>query len=171
MGFFRKLLGRDRAVQNPITAPPVSPDANGAIGYDAKLIETLHKHHAQLGTLFQRIGNSARQSDSHGLHELLATFKSSLNGHVLTENVRFYSYLEQTISDDADSAAIVREYRREMNDIAREVRQFVDQWRDADISSSETQNQFLAEYHRVGKLLERRLDSEEQQLYPLYRPA
>ena len=169
MGFFRKLLGKDRQRQPQISAPSAAAGDPAAIRYDPKLIETLHTHHAHLGALFDRIGDSARHGDSRKLHDLLATFKLSLNAHVLTENVRFYAYLEQALSDDAENTQIVVDFRHEMNSITRQVRAFADRWSDADMSNSDAQNRFLADYYQVGKLLERRLDSEEEQLFPLYQ--
>lgn len=88
----------------------------------------------------------------------------------MTENVRFYTYLEAELANDKDSAATIHEFRRDMNTIARSVVEFIKAWKDSDFATPAERQQFTADYEKVGKLLEQRLDSEENDLYPLYQP-
>lgn len=167
MGFFRSLFGKSSRQVAPIAATTSAPSP-GSIGYDPKLVELLLSHHAQLGAMYQQLAVEARAGNSEAVRSLLTGFKTSLQSHVLTENVRFYSYLEKSLSGDSENAATMREFRREMNDIARQVVEFTGKWLEADVSSPTARDQFLADHTAVGKRLEQRLNNEETSLYPLY---
>lgn len=170
MGFFRKLFGRGNgAGAGPTTASAarLQPGPATGIRYDAELIPALLDDHAQLGDLFARIGQAHEARDFAAVRELLGTFKSRLQAHVLVENVRFYNYVEQSLAGDETNAQLMRSFRRDMNTIVRQVLEFVRKYEEA--SSAAAFAGFEADYSAVGALLERRLDSEESQLYPLYR--
>lgn len=172
MGFFRKLFGQDDETEyHTISPPSIKPSTSRAIAYDPKLVETLHAQHGQLGALFERIGRCAERGDYAKARTLLVRFKTSLQGHILTENVRFYAYLENALSDDAENARTIHDFRKEMNQIARQVVSFVDTWQDSDFATTTKRQQFVTHYEDVGKLLEQRLDNEENNLYPLYQPS
>lgn len=171
MGFFRRMFGKDDDMQ-PMTAPePPRPVKPAAIGYDPKLIDSLQAEHARLGALFERIGKHDKAGEYAQVRSLLAHFKSSLQAHILTENVRFYSYLENALSSDAEDARTIHDFRRDMNTIARDVVGFVKTWQNSDFATTAERQQFSADYKKVGELLEQRLDSEENSLYPLYQPS
>ncbi|HET7267014.1 MAG TPA: hemerythrin domain-containing protein [Oleiagrimonas sp.] len=171
MGFFRRIFGKDDYVQPMAVSEPPRSTKPASISYDPKLIDSLHTDHARLGALYERIGKHDKAGEYAQVRTLLAHFKSSLQAHILTENVRFYAYLENALADDAENARTMHEFRRDMNTIAREVVNFVKAWQNSDFASTAERQQFTAEYEKVGGLLEQRLDSEENSLYPLYQPT
>jgi hypothetical protein len=83
--------------------------------------------------------------------------------------VRFYNYVENAMQGDAESTALVRSFRREMNAIARGVVDFVKKYQ---LSAFDLQmrQEFLADYQTVYGLLAQRIEREESSLYPLYMP-
>jgi hypothetical protein len=169
MGFFRNLLGKsDALLVAPVNAVAIPAVAPRHIGYDAKLVESLLHDHAELGRIFANIGDARKTDDFDDIRNLLVQFKTRLEAHVLTENVRFYNYLEQTLAGDAESAGTMRSFRREMNGIARAVVEFVKKYQSSHFTPAE-RRQFAADYETVGAILEQRLDSEENNLYPLYQ--
>lgn len=85
----------------------------------------------------------------------------------MTENIKLYTYLEQTLEGDANNSELMRTYRREMNVIASGVRRFTKQYESCDFSRIDA-GQFEADYQEVGAILEQRLGKEESELYPLY---
>ena len=171
MGFFRKLLGRqDASPAVPVNATPIPAAAPRQIGYDAKLIDSLLQDHAELGRIFGNVGEARKAGNFNDIRTLLVQFKTRLEAHVLTENVRFYNYLEQTLARDPNNAGVMHDFRREMNNIARSVVEFVKKYQSSSFTPEERQ-QFAADYEAVGKILEQRLDSEENNLYPLYQPG
>ncbi|HEX7341607.1 MAG TPA: hemerythrin domain-containing protein [Rhodanobacteraceae bacterium] len=170
MGFFRKMFGMDDTAQATFAPAPFQPVAPSTINYDPKLLESLRADHARLGAMFQRIGMLGKSGEYAEVRSLLAHFKSSLQAHILTENVRFYTYLEKSLAGDAENARTIHEFRRDMNTIARGVVNFVKTWQTSDFATPAERHQFEADYAKVGELLEQRLDSEENSLYPLYQP-
>lgn len=88
---------------------------------------------------------------------------------MLSEAVHFYGYLEQQLADQAEKVQLVMDFRLEMRGIAREVARFIRKWQDAGLSA-DTVFDFLEEYHQVGQVLQRRIQVEESDLYPLYQP-
>lgn len=171
MGFFRKIFGKEDSTDATIAPTTLQARSPASIGYDPKLVATLQTQHAALGTLFARIGQHAQKGEFQQVHGLLAKFKATLDSHILVENVRFYTYLENSLGNDPENARTMREFRQEMNSIAKQVRAFVAKWKDTDCSTVEQQSNFLADYKQVGSLLEQRLNNEEDSLYPLYQPT
>lgn len=171
MGFFRRLLGQnDVAPAIPANVMPIAPAAPHQIGYDPKLVDSLLHDHSELGRIFAGIGDAQKAGNFTDIRPLLVNFKSRLEAHVLTENVRFYNYLEQSLGSDTNNTAVMHDFRREMNGIARGVVNFVKKYQSSGFTPGE-QRQFAEDYAAVGKLLEQRLDSEENNLYPLYQPS
>ncbi len=173
MGFFRKMFGQETAGNDAsaMQAPPPAPETTRRIGYDPGLIDSLLDDHARLGTVFGRIEKASKAGDFDETRKLLVHFKSSLQAHILTENVRFYTYIEELAADDRENARIMHEFRRDMNTIARQVVDFVRKYQACDFASRAERDQFDKDRAAVGTLLEQRLDSEENDLYPLYLPA
>lgn len=171
MGFFRKLLGQNDATPAiPANATPIPAAAPRQIGYDPKLIDSLLRDHAELGRIFSSIGEAHKTGNFNEIRPLLINFKSRLEAHVLTENVRFYNYLEQLLASDPNNTGVMHDFRREMNGIARGVIDFVKKYQSSNFTPEE-RRQFASDYEAVGKILEQRLDNEENNLYPLYQPG
>lgn len=182
MGFFRNIFGKPAAAaatspalippatpSSPYTAAPTAGQPVRRISYDPKLVESLLHDHAELGRIFANVGEAQKNGNFGDLRPLLIQFKTRLEAHVLTENVRFYNYLEQSLSGDAADSGTMHSFRREMNGIARSVVDFVKKYQSSDFTPG-ARRQFAADYEMVGKILEQRLDSEENNLYPLYMP-
>ncbi|HET7930507.1 MAG TPA: hemerythrin domain-containing protein [Rhodanobacteraceae bacterium] len=169
MGFFRKLFGHDGTPSTPATSMPAPSPAPAPrrVSYDPNLIQSMLNDHAQLGQIFSRVGDAQKAGTYSEIRPLLIQFKSRLEAHVLTENVRFYTYLEQSLAGDPSNAAVMHDFRREMNAIARGVVDFVKKYQACGFAP-EQRREFADDYAAVGKLLEQRLDNEETNLYPLY---
>ena len=169
MGFFRKMFGQggENESTKTLEPPPATPRR---IGYDPKLVDALLDDHARLGAMFARVGKASEEGSYDDVRKLLIHFKSSLQAHILTENVRFYTYVEALAADDQEKTRIMHEFRRDMNAIARQVVNFVKKYQASDFASHTEREQFRRDYATVGGLLEQRLDSEESNLYPLYVP-
>lgn len=164
-----------KASRRPSSDELVAPAATGAardpaaaIRYDPGLIDTLLRDHSELGRLFSRIGEAGRAGEPGETRSLLITFKARLKAHIVAENARFYDYLEQASAGDARTLRLLRGYRREMAKIARDVLAFVHAYQSGGLTP-EAPAQFSDDHIRVGKLLEHRLNAEEDNLYRLYR--
>lgn len=172
MGIIQRLLGRNdrNESSSPRAIAVATPPTRERISYDQGLIGALKHDHVDLAVLFQRIGSISRTGDAEDIRHALASFKARFEAHLLTENVRFYTYLEQSLGGDAHNAEVMREFRRDMNTIARSVVTFVKRYQNATFEPFE-RAQFAQEHEAVGKVLSQRLDNEENSLYPLYTAA
>lgn len=139
------------------------------IRYDPGLVENLRHDHSELVAMYGQLGQDVRDGHYQRIPNSLLAFKTRLEAHLLIENVRFYVYLEQALAQDSDNMAIIRDFRREMNGIARGVVEFVRRYQQLRVTSANA-NDFMREYDEVGKLLVMRIEREEGNLYPLYAP-
>lgn len=149
---------------------PISVSAPRVPRYDSSLISSLKHDHHNLVDLFEQIGRLAELGRFRELPAMLVAFKTALESHVIAENVRFYNYVENTLVGDDENIQLIRDFRREMNGIARAVVDFVKKYHLYEFDEY-TRKSFLKEYAAVGGLLAQRIQREESNLYPLYQPV
>lgn len=179
MGLIARLLGREPASDRGQTRPvseryaasaAAAPAPRGQLRFDPDLIHSLENDHRDLVALFGRIGDCARRDDFGPVPAMLLKFKTSLEAHLIAENVRFYNYVENSLAGDTENYALIRSFRREMNQIARGVVDFVKKYQSGNFDAA-ARAAFMEDYHAVGALLTQRIEREERSLYPLYQPA
>ncbi|WP_144394960.1 hemerythrin domain-containing protein [Pleionea sediminis] len=140
------------------------------IHYDAHLIETLKNDHSKLVDLYGKLWDEGySMKDFKRLSSLIAEFKASFQSHLLKENVKFYVYLEQSLSDDLHTLQVVKDFRSDMNDIANAVIQFCKKYQHQAFTD-EMEQEFERDYIKIGEVLTRRVSMEENELYLLYQP-
>lgn len=172
MGFFSRLFGGGdkqdsrHATHNSHARIDTAARARG-ISYDASLIERLKNDHEDLVALYQKIGSLLESGKYGDIRSELVNFKTRFEAHILTENVRFYVYLEQQLQD-SHNIELMRDFRREMNTIARGVVEFVKKYQFTAFDAG-LREQFAQDYRTVGGLLAQRIEREESSLYPLYQ--
>ena len=172
LDMLRRIIGQP-AKPEPSPTPVrngVSPPPPRGPSYDSGLVPSLKNDHQELVALFEQIGRTYEARRFHEIPALLTAFKTRLEAHLLTENVRFYNYVESTLRDDAENLALIRDFRREMNTIARGVIDFVKKYQSSNDADG-LMHGFLADYRTVGGLLVQRIQREEGNLYPLYMPT
>jgi len=171
--FLKKWLGGGQGPRSqalPQGMPTVEQRRAGfGIAYDANLVPSLKRDHADLVKLYTTIGEMARQGEFQQVPPMLNAFKVHLEGHLIAENVRFYNYVENAMQGDPESTALVRSFRREMNAIARGVVDFVKKYQISTFDHQARQ-EFMTDYQAVLALLAQRIEREESSLYPLYLP-
>lgn len=152
--------------------PPATPVmAQGThIAYHADLVPQLEGDHQRLLGIFGAIETAFAAHDLAVSVQRLDDFRSAIQDHLLTENVRLYVYLEHALAQDSVSHALIHEFRREMDGIGKAVLSFLAKYREL-----ETQPALMASFSddlsAVGKVLAQRIRREESMLYPLYLPA
>ncbi|MCU0755706.1 MAG: hemerythrin domain-containing protein [Xanthomonadales bacterium] len=165
----RRWIGRD---DDHTRSPPALISGSRSVlhapSYDSSLVPLLKHDHEELLSLFQHIGQVYERRRYHELPALLIAFKTRLEAHLLTENVRFYNYVEASLFDDAENFALIRDFRREMNTIAKGVIEFVKKHQKP-VNEFDARA-FQSDYQTVGGLLQQRIQREESNLYPLYFP-
>jgi hypothetical protein len=137
--------------------------------HSPELIGALTADHGELLQQYGKLERMAVDGQLAGLPLALAAFKARFDEHILHENLHCYCYLEQKLQGDPKGLHAMQEFRAEMNGIARCVVNFVKTYRVAGVRRANVEP-FLAELREVGAMLVQRIDREEKDLYPLYRP-
>lgn len=150
--------------------PISSADPDSGISYSPNLIESLMDDHNDLLELYSAIAHVMAEGRFDEIPEALTLFKTKLDVHLLTENLRFYCYLEQNLGENAQEREIMKNFRREMSTIARAVVTFIRKWQ-AHIITAENKDEYLSEYAQIGDALAQRIEREEKGLYTLYMAA
>lgn len=140
-----------------------------SITYSAQLVPSLLNDHKELFKLYDDIETNLNTGNFDSLPRLLGAFKTKLDVHLLSENLRFYCYLEQSLATQPEELEIMKNFRHEMNSIARAAVNFVRKWQTAGVTSASTKT-FTLEAEQVKSLLVERMQREETGLYPLYQP-
>lgn len=171
MFLFDLLFGKKEAPAAVSTQPSDTGTAAAAPGtqihYHADLIGKLTGDHRLLLKLFGEIQSAAAAGNAVAAAARLEEFRVALQGHLLTENVRLYVYLEHLLADDAQSHALIHEFRHEMDGIGKVVVAFLGKYREL-AAHPELIAEFSGELAAIGKVLVERIRREEETLYPLY---
>lgn len=179
MGFFSRLFGLDKPPAAPAVAARAEQvrrdvevrksEGGSGIRYDPELIDRLKDDHQQLFRIYGELVAAKDRDDFKTVRQHLNDFKLALQTHLLVENVRFYVYLQQRCSADAETSAFVSSLRKEMDGIARIAVKFVNTYATPDYTA-ELKKRFGEELAAIGDVLTKRVAMEESRLYTLYQP-
>ncbi|WP_078086042.1 hemerythrin domain-containing protein [Microbulbifer mangrovi] len=166
---FRIFSGKSRNNTSSGDRDSHSPGQGRSISFDPNLIHNLKSDHKELIQIYQRIWSEGYEmQDFRKISELLKVFKSTFQAHLIKENVSFYVYLEQSLSNDSHTLQIVKDFRTDMNDIANAVVQFCKRY-SREVFTGKMLMDFKQDYEKIGEALTRRVSLEERELYTLYR--
>lgn len=166
--FFTK-RPKAKVIQSTQSASSITAIRKG-IKYDRELIQHLEEDHVLLFDLYTKIYSDGYEvSDDDSMRRYLEDFKSTFQGHLIKENVKFYNYLQQNLKDDPSSLDVVKDFRQDMNGIATLVVAFCKKYREPELEGN-ISKQFEIDYEEVGRLLVKRFQHEERDLYSLYGP-
>ena len=146
-----------------------SASTTPGISYDPELIGQLADEHQSLLSIFGEMSDAAEKQNWPLTQKHLKSFATALRGHLLAENVKLYVYLSKSFASDPETQNIAKEFRKEMMHIGRAVNQFVTRYEVA-AWSEEMKENFSSELAGIGEVLVKRIEHEEQSLYPLYLP-
>jgi predicted membrane chloride channel (bestrophin family) len=148
-----------------------SPTAPGTgIHYDPLLPQRLLDDHRRIESLFADMVAAAHVRDVVRLRQALDGFTTALRGHLLTENVRFYVYLQHTLGSDPENTALVHGFRREMQQIGRVLGDFLQRHGERETWDEAGWSRLSRELAELAPVLTKRIETEETILYPLYLP-
>lgn len=175
MGWLSSIFGsskqpeRTAHVEGRVNGSGSRPGRSLGNDYDAELIHTLQTDHQELLALYGKIGRRLHTGDYASIKSDLTLFKTRLESHLLTENYRLYAYLEDHLAGDAENAELMKDFRKEMREIAKDVMGFIRTYTTNGVNESNAQV-FEQAYKQVGERLKQRIGQEERNLYPMYRP-
>ncbi|MGH8461933.1 MAG: hemerythrin domain-containing protein [Stenotrophobium sp.] len=139
------------------------------ISYSPTLVGSLKDDHEELLATYGEIATLLRTERYDEISNHLRDFKNQLDVHLLNENLRFYCYLEEHLAGSPNELEIIKDFRRDMNEISRIVVSFLRKYRMAGVSSANRET-FGSEYREIGAALTSRIVREESGLYSLYKP-
>ncbi|WP_127477826.1 hemerythrin domain-containing protein [Sulfurivermis fontis] len=154
----------------PAAATPQYNTAPGTeIRYHPELIDQLKSDHQALLGLYGEIKAAFDEGDYAAVSQKLDAFRSGLQSHLLTENVRLYIYLDRCLANDETNSELIRGFRREMDGIAKVAMNFLKKYEAIGVDK-ELAGAFAKDFATIGQVLGQRIQKEEQVLYPLYMP-
>lgn len=140
------------------------------IHFSEDLIPQLKKDHQDLLALYGQIKEHFEQGNYKEVTRLLDSLRQALQGHLLTENIRLYIYLDRSMAHDELNADLVRGFRREMDIIAKTAMAFLKKYEMIGVDA-ELAKHFAVDFENLGKVLVERINREENTLYLLYLPS
>jgi len=172
MGFWNFLFdGKKPAAETapPPGIAPAAPQPQG-IAYNPELVPRLQQEHGRLLALFGEISRVFQANDLTATAARLEDFRGAVLDHLMTENIRFYIYLEHSLRQDPDSFELMHGFRHEMDGIGKAVLAFLSKYKDIGTQANLAVS-FGSDLQQVGDVLVNRIRREEETLYPLYMPA
>lgn len=155
------------AAATPATEYNTAPGTQ--IRYHPDLVDQLMTDHQKLLGIYGEIQAAFQAGNYPLVSQKLDEFRSGLQGHLLTENVRLYIYLDRCLAGDETNSELIRGFRREMDAIAKVAMNFLKKYEaigvDQDLAAA-----FAKDFATIGQVLTERIQKEEQVLYPLYMP-
>jgi len=165
MGFFSWIFGKDNKSASQNVANEKKSESG--ISYDATLVPKLKDDHQQLLAMFGKVTQVSREKRYDEIPKLLKQFKHALQTHLVTENVRFYAYVQQHLANDSNASSLVADLRKEMNGIANAAVQFINRYETA-VFTPDVAGAFNKDLAGIGEVLVQRINTEESSLYTLY---
>jgi len=139
--------------------------------YNPDLIELLKNDHKSLFKIYKELifiyNNNSM--DFKRISEKLHDFKLALEVHLMVEDTQLYGYLEQKYANIENHRNFIKDVEHEMETIAKEVLNFVRKYSNYEMFKKYNAN-FIDELQKIGKVLTKRVETEEKRLYILYRP-
>lgn len=138
------------------------------ISYDPNLIGQLQDDHQTLLREFTQVNFLASDDQFENALTALVKFRSKLLNHLHLENLKLYVYLQYSLTDKPEGYAQMRAFRKEMDAIGKVALDFFDRYEKEGLSA-ENKNEFLIDLSKIGNVLSKRIQQEEERLYTMYR--
>jgi hemerythrin-like domain-containing protein len=140
--------------------------AKNGMEYDPKLIKKFHKDHSQLNKLITNILLAIEENQYHKVKELLKKFKIELLEHFMQEDIKLYHYLKSYYSGDLKNLELITMFEDSIKTIQSNLIKFLDKYAQ---ESTPLDQKFEKEFEGIVKNLSKRVKTEEQSLYTLYK--
>jgi hypothetical protein len=141
------------------------------IMYDTQLVPRLKQDHVGLLKIFTDMVQATSNKDITRIKKHMAAFLALFNEHALSEYTKLYIFLDYAYRPFKDNHDLIMTFRREMNEIGREVRKFYYHWMDGGNLNIANLPVFLDQAEKIGKVLVKRIKVEEERLYEIYDMA
>ncbi|MDH5648001.1 MAG: hemerythrin domain-containing protein [Candidatus Heimdallarchaeota archaeon] len=167
--FFKKDKDKQPGEEKQVNLANTEVAPGTGITYKKDLIDRYKLDHQYLLTLYNAANDAFVQGEYSVVAVRLNEMREALRKHLLDEELNFYVYMLHCYSHDIEVTDIIVSYKKEMKQLGLTAFGFLKKCVDMGDTLSSDEN-FLREFKTVGQLLIKRISSEENQLYPLYRP-
>jgi hypothetical protein len=159
-----------KALQTPRPSAPSNLAPGTSIGYDPLLIPRFRTDHRRMLGIFTQVQELLITQDFDGVRRKLGEFRILLQDHLMLASTKLYIYVAHLHQANADTSARISAHRQEMLGNNRLIMDFLRTFSAARLDESYAER-FQAELLAIGAALVQRIESEETNLYPLYRPT
>ena len=151
----------------PVDVPHSTETLAGTVAHDPILVPCLVQEHRDMLALLESIRSRTRQGCHAELATQLSRLQASLEAHLLSERLRLYGYLEDSLASEPRQLARMREAQAEAGRLALRVKEFAERVRHSPASLA-TAVDVLGELQDLGDAMRARFEAQERDLYPLY---
>ena len=166
--FFRVFFIQNNHQNNTFESSETAKNTT-QVSYNENLITNLQDDHQNLLHMYIAMHEQIQNKNYDAVVESLNQFKEAFNLHLMQENVKFYAYFDQNFAEESKEYITIKSYRKEMNQIAYAVVKFLKKWATTEELNADSEALFLEEYDAIADALVKRIESEEAELYVLYR--
>ena len=138
------------------------------IHFEADLIVQLEKEHVRILKSLQKIYVAFELKNSKYTIKKLKKFKIKFTDYLILEIPKLYIYLEHSFSKNSKKQNQVKEIRRDIRKISKEVLDFVDKYR-VKLENKKKTKKLRRDFVNIYLTLKKRFKREEKKLFPLYK--
>ncbi len=136
--------------------------------HNPSLIYQLKNDHKKLFNIYNELYNSFTSNRNHKeIEDILTQLKIMLVMHINFEDSLLYSYLHGRYRHSNDKIEFIDNASKEMQGISKVALKFIQDCSDPELYSKH-KDKFKKELELIGDILVKRIEFEEDRLYPLY---
>lgn len=166
MGFVKNLLGKIKKKKDgKIEESEITKETN----FNEKLIEDFKNDHVEILGFFTQLEESfnADRNAHKKIKELLNDLKVALEIHVMVEDNKLYTFLQDKYGTDETHKAFVEDIQSGMMNITKDAILLNRKYSDRGSYDNNLDN-FVNDIQNIHDLLAKRFKMEEDRLYSLY---
>ena len=135
--------------------------------YDKKLIEKFKNDHRKLVKHIQNVQEGIKTGNHAKTLKALNALRLGILGHFMEEDLKLYWYLKKYYDHNPEMLSLIESFESSIKTIQKEVMTFLDRYNTEEMVATEA---FAKEFAVIVEHLSSRIESEESNLYTLYRP-
>ena len=135
--------------------------------YEPELVTLLKNDHDLLQGLLSELKQIAVVRDMPAFTQKIKDLNRVLKNHLIVENIKFYSYIEEKYADNETLRKQIHAYRIEMESIGVVINRFINTYNKEALGAADWELT-VPDIENLITLLNRRIDKEELELYALY---
>ena len=136
--------------------------------HNPSLIYQLKNDHKKLLNIYNKLYSSFTSNSTHKeVEDILNQLKVMLIMHISFEDTLLYSYLNGKYRYSTEKMSFIINAGKEMKGISKVALKFIDECSNPELYTKQ-RDKFKKELEMIGDILVKRIEFEEDRLYPLY---